>query len=226
MMNILVVDDEIHIRKDVEDYLMHLGYKNIHKASTPDGAIEKAKKHKLDLMLMDINLNAKLDGADVAKEIKKICPDISLIYLTSYDDENTIDKMLSTDPDGYIKKPYNESEFSVKLKIIQNKKRPKQQKSSDMFYFDEDRFSYNKTTKELFHYDVPIKLKQKERKLFELVMQNLSSKNITQEQIYYTLWDNKVVSDITIRRTISDFNKKLNYKVLKGNYEKGYEILI
>lgn len=225
-MNILILDDEPHIVENLERLLSNLNYQNVHIAYTPNKALETVENETLDLIFADINLESYIDGIEVVKKIQQIQPNISIIYLTSYNDETIRNRMLETNPDRFIQKPYKDDDIAFQLKIIENKKTFQKSDNKDLLYFADNAFSYNIQTKELCNYDVPIKLRPKEKKLMELIIKNLTTKLLTFDQIIYTVWTDTPPSDVTVRRTISDFNKKLNYQALKSNYDKNYSILL
>ncbi|MDU3352075.1 MAG: response regulator, partial [Clostridium sp.] len=66
---ILVVDDEKDIREIIEIYLINEGY-NIVLASDGIEALEKLKKEKIDLIILDIMM-PKLDGIRTCIKIRE-----------------------------------------------------------------------------------------------------------------------------------------------------------
>lgn len=65
---------------------------------------------------MDINLGDGIDGIQTAS---RICStqQIPIIYLTAYDDEDTLKRAKITDPYAYIVKPYDETELKIAIEI-------------------------------------------------------------------------------------------------------------
>ena len=106
-INILVVEDESIVRKDIERSLTKLGYNVVAQADTGEKAIELARENRPDIALMDIMLKGEMSGIEAADSIKKII-DIPVIFLTAYADEATLAKAKITEPHGYILKPFKE----------------------------------------------------------------------------------------------------------------------
>ncbi len=104
---ILVVEDETIVGIDLKRTLEKLGYFVIDIIRTGEEAIVKTIETKPDLVLMDIMLAGNMNGIQAANAIKKKT-DIPVIYLTAYTDFATIEGAKSTDPYGYIVKPYDE----------------------------------------------------------------------------------------------------------------------
>ncbi len=106
-INILVVEDESIVRKDIERSLEKLGYNVVGHADNGEKALEIARLTKPDLALMDIQIKGAMSGIDTAEAIKQEM-DIPVIYLTAYADEPTLNKAKLTEPHGYILKPFKE----------------------------------------------------------------------------------------------------------------------
>ena len=80
-INILVTEDEIIVRKDIERCLTQLGYNIIATADNGKDAISLALKHKPDICLMDIMIKGDMSGIEAAQEIKSNI-DVPVIFLT------------------------------------------------------------------------------------------------------------------------------------------------
>jgi PAS domain S-box-containing protein len=115
-VKILVVEDERIVAKDIQNTLRNLGYDALSIASTGDEAIRKAGEHKPDIVLMDIVLKGKIDGIDAAAQIRSRFK-IPIIYLTAYEDEDTLDRAKVTEPLGYILKPFEERDLRATLEM-------------------------------------------------------------------------------------------------------------
>ena len=113
---ILVVEDESIVAMDIRSTLIRLGYDVPAIASSGEAAIRRAEELPLDLVLMDINLNGKMDGIETAQQIHDRF-DIPVVYLTAYSDENTLERANVTEPFGYIIKPFGDRELHVAIKI-------------------------------------------------------------------------------------------------------------
>ncbi len=115
-IKILVVEDEIIVAKDITMRLKDLGYNPCDIASTGEEAIEKAIKHKPNLVLMDIMLKGSMNGIESAEKIKELL-DIPVIFITSYADNPTLKRAKITEPFGYIIKPFDERELHINIEI-------------------------------------------------------------------------------------------------------------
>lgn len=82
MTNILVIDDEQHIRKLYSEYLTREGYQ-IDTATGYDEALQLLQQKSYDLILLDVELG-ETSGLDVLKKLKEIYPDTPIILNTAY----------------------------------------------------------------------------------------------------------------------------------------------
>lgn len=119
-INILVVEDESIVRKDIERSLIKMGYNVVAQADNGEKAIELAIEHKPEIALMDIMLKGDMTGIEAASKIKEII-DIPVIFLTAYADEATLAKAKITEPHGYILKPFKEIDLHTTIEMAMHK---------------------------------------------------------------------------------------------------------
>lgn len=121
--NILVVEDESIVSKDIQLSLKKLGYNVIGSATTGAKAIELALELQPDIILMDIMLKGDINGIRATKRIQTRV-NIPVIYLTAYADENTLERAKVTQPYGYIIKPFKEIDLqtSIEMALYKHKK--------------------------------------------------------------------------------------------------------
>lgn len=113
---ILVVEDESIVAKDIQNTLIKLGYEVPAIASSAASAYEKLEEIKPDLVFLDIKLKGDEDGIHIAETIKEKY-NIPVIFLTSYVDQDTLDRAKVTEPYGYIVKPFNESDLKTTVEM-------------------------------------------------------------------------------------------------------------
>lgn len=115
-INILVVEDESIVSKDIQYSLKKLGYSVVGAASTGEKAIELAKTEHPDIVLMDIMLRGDLNGIQTAEIIRGEMA-IPVVFLTAYTDESTLAKAKVSEPYGYIIKPFKEIDLQTSIEM-------------------------------------------------------------------------------------------------------------
>ena len=149
---ILIVEDEIIIARDIAHNIYKFGFDVCGNVTTGEEAIEFVSKIKPDLILMDIVLSGEKNGIEAAKYIYQNY-DIPIIFVTSYSEEKIILDAISTNPFGYIIKPFKEKDLYVNIKIALHKHA--QEKENRLKYkqtvknFQEIKKSHSLVSKEL-----------------------------------------------------------------------------
>ncbi|MBP8829723.1 MAG: response regulator, partial [Desulfobacter sp.] len=110
--HILLVDDEEQIVKMEEKFLRRLGYETTACTSSAEALeIFKANPNRFHLMITDLTM-PELTGEALARELKKINPDIPVIICTGLEKEYKEALMDSANVKGVLLKPVNMKELS------------------------------------------------------------------------------------------------------------------
>lgn len=115
---ILIADDEPDILEILKYNLVNAGYQVI-TAKNGDEALEKARMHKPDLIILDIMMPKKT-GVEVC-ELLRTQPafkDTLIVFLTALNDETTQIKGLETGADDYISKPISTKIFLSRVNAL------------------------------------------------------------------------------------------------------------
>ncbi|OFZ56696.1 MAG: hypothetical protein A3D92_00320, partial [Bacteroidetes bacterium RIFCSPHIGHO2_02_FULL_44_7] len=134
-INVLVVEDESIVSKDIQHSLKKLGYNVVGASATGELAIELAATEHPDIVLMDIMLKGEMSGIQAAEKIKEN-HSIPIIFLTAYADESTLSKAKVTEPYGYILKPFKEIDLhtTIEMAIYKHGKEQEIVKERDLLY--------------------------------------------------------------------------------------------
>ncbi|MCX6567356.1 MAG: HD domain-containing protein [Candidatus Aminicenantes bacterium] len=115
-LQIVVVEDESLVAKDIVNMVRGLGYSVPAVVSTGEEAIVVAEKTRPDIILMDIVLKGRIDGIEAAQHIWENLS-IPVVYLTAFADEATLQRAKVTEPFGYILKPFDERELQTTIEM-------------------------------------------------------------------------------------------------------------
>jgi PAS domain S-box-containing protein len=118
--SILIVEDEMIVAQDLQSRLTQMGYDVPDLAASGSQAIEIAQKSSPDLMLVDIRLKGRMDGVETVRRIKAL-RDTPVVYLTAHSDPDTLDRAKSTEPYGYLIKPFNAEELKTTIEMALHK---------------------------------------------------------------------------------------------------------
>ncbi len=104
---VLIVEDDAIIANFIQVKLEDMGFALAGKARDGKQAIDLARKTRPDIILMDVMLDGEIDGIEAVEEITKSL-DIPVIYLTASSDEETISRLMRTEPHGFLIKPFDD----------------------------------------------------------------------------------------------------------------------
>lgn len=121
MIDIVIVEDEPIIAKDLMYTLKDLGYTVVAHCKNHEEALQALKKYKSDLIICDIDLGKKSwDGIQLAQEIRQHY-DQPIVFLTALSDATTINRAATVDPDAYLVKPFEERSLFAAIELALNK---------------------------------------------------------------------------------------------------------
>lgn len=110
-VRVLIVDDHALVREGLRKLLeLDERIEVVGEAGDGQGAINLARKCRPDVILMDVNMPGT-DGVTATEVIKKEMPDIDIIALTVYEDEQVVD-MVKAGVSGYVLKDVGPEELT------------------------------------------------------------------------------------------------------------------
>ena len=219
MKNILIIEDDLRIRRILQLELEHEGYL-VSLAKDGKEGLEKAKLIRYDLILLDLML-PEISGEEVCKELRKNS-DVPIIVLTAKENIRSKVELLDMGADDYITKPFNIEELFARMRVaLRNKK--DYQELNQLKYED---LVLDIIKKELIIEKRKVSLTKTEYRLLELFILNREI-TISREKIITEIWgydfegEEKIVDVYlnSLRKNIRGFGYMLKLK--RGDsYEK------
>jgi DNA-binding LytR/AlgR family response regulator len=183
-IKIAIVEDEALIAMRLSTALEDLGYEVCDAASNYSEGLDLILAEKPDLLISDIQLSGRKTGIDLAQKVREFSS-LPIIFLTSYNDKETIDTARDARPNAYLIKPFNREELYSAIEIAIMNHRPVNQ-------------SVNEPK---FHF---IKVKDTFEKIEESDIAYISSDHVYLE--LHTLSSKRFV----IRKSLTDFMEELS----------------
>lgn len=208
MKNILIIEDDLRIRRILQLELEHEGYL-VSLAKDGKEGLEKAKLIRYDLILLDLML-PEISGEEVCKELRKNS-DVPIIVLTAKENIRSKVELLDMGADDYITKPFNIEELFARMRVaLRNKK--DYQELNQLKYED---LVLDIIKKELIIEKRKVSLTKTEYRLLELFILNREI-TISREKIIIEIWgydfegEEKIVDVYlnSLRKKIEAPNKK------------------
>lgn len=105
-LRILLADDHALIRRGARGVLQsHSGWRVVGEAANGGEAVEKAKKLKPDVAIVDISM-PELDGVQVTRQIREAVPHTKVLILTMHDSDQMVQNALDAGAHGYVLKSH------------------------------------------------------------------------------------------------------------------------
>lgn len=185
-----------------------------YRACNGEDLLDKLKAdHTVDTILMDIEMPI-MDGIDTTALIKEKYPQIKIIILTVFDDEDKIFRSIQAGANGYLLKEESPDKILDSIKMIMNGGAPMSPiiaaKSLEILR-NPDRITSNTENSE-------ISLSKRETEVLEQLSQGLDYKEIA---------NNLFISPFTVRKHIENIYKNLhvNNKMMAVQKGKKYKII-
>ncbi|ECP6446731.1 response regulator transcription factor [Campylobacter jejuni] len=215
---ILVVEDEIKTRESMINILSER-FSKVIGAQNGDEGLKKFKKFKPDLVITDIAMPI-MDGLDMAREIKEISDDVSIVVLSAYSEKERLLRSIDIGIDKYLIKPVDIEELFKVLDYLIGEKI-----EANMLVKISEEYQFNKTKRTLIYSGEEIVLTKKELAFISLLLKQPGAL-VLHEDIKKNVWIGEHVSDTAVRTFIKRVRDKVGEDFIKNVPSLGYKINI
>ncbi len=111
--HILVVEDDLHLRELISEYLQAYGHR-VSLAASAAGFYQQLTQHTFDLVLLDLNL-PDADGLDLLAELRQQSQ-VPVFIVSSRIDEPSRVRGLELGADDYVIKPFSARELELRVR--------------------------------------------------------------------------------------------------------------
>ncbi len=116
MSRILIIEDELPMRRGLEDCLSVEGYR-VFSAADGESGLQRALEEKPDLILLDIMM-PRLDGFAVAAELRRLGRITPILMLTAKGQVEDRVNGLDSGADDYLVKPFSIEELLARVRAL------------------------------------------------------------------------------------------------------------
>lgn len=211
---ILVVDDEPQLRRVMRSTLTALGYM-IDDATNADAALEKLRKDKFDLLLLDVNMPGTLSGLELCRAVRSKS-DVHIIMLTVRNAVEDKIKALDAGADDYVTKPFSINELLARIRAVLRRAPVAAELATPVVHLDT--LEINLGTRRVILAGTETRLTPKE---FDLLYYFLTNPNIAlpHEKILQAVWGPDYGNEVEYLRVfVKQLRKKIEPDPAKPRY--------
>lgn len=198
---LLILEDNALLLETLEDFLSEQGF-TCTLARNGKEALEHTYKTRFDCYLLDVKV-PYLSGFDFLKELRRSGDGTPAIFVTSFNDKESLMQGFEVGGDDYIKKPFDLEELLARIKAVIARSRGGVGESMKI----DALHTLNFSRKRLFCGDKELDLHLKDFELLALLVQNRGNV-VTKEMICDVLWSSaQELNEGSIRVYINNLKK-------------------
>lgn len=118
MIKVIIADDHALLAESLEFMLKQdKDIDVVGIAEDGNKVVDICKKKQADLIIMDIKMPG-CSGLEASRRLKKVCPDLKIVILTTFESRENISTALINETDGFLLKEIRPEELVTALKCI------------------------------------------------------------------------------------------------------------
>lgn len=220
---ILIVEDEAIVALELKVELEKLDCEVTGIVCTQKDVFSSIQKNIPDIIMMDIKLGKNENGIDIVTEIQKK-QSIPILYLTAFSDDATMQRAFSTNPIGYIVKPFKTQELKTNIQLSMYKLNGTEILSINKDYIAlGENFYFDMENRQLYFRDNFIKLGKKEQHLLAILIE-ANYAQVPFANLEEAIWNGNDTSTSALRTLVYRLKGKLGNNIIEVTYGYGYNL--
>lgn len=180
MLRILVIEDQLKLRRNLQQLLKNEGYDVVTSGTGEDG-FYCAATERFDGIVLDLTLPGR-DGLQVLSDLKKHGSVVPVLILTARDSIDERVEGLDGGADDYLVKPFAHAELLARIRALLRRGRTTVEPTLSCDDVEVDVLS-RRVTRD----GIEIELSQREYELLEYLMRHKNS-NVTRDMLARDVW--------------------------------------
>ncbi len=211
-MYIALMEDDGFIKDQITIYFQHKGYE-INTFDNGQELLEAKNLYRFDLFLLDID-TPYIDGFEVLHYLRQNDITDPAIFVTAKNHISYVKKGYELGCNDYVKKPFDLEELELRIKQLVPE--------HNHFVLDEN-LIYDHNRLKLYKNGKTISFTQIETAIIDYFVKN-ATQLITYGQLQNAIWQDKDVSQSTIRSVIRNIRKKADCDFIQNHRGLGYRL--
>jgi len=225
MTRILIVEDDVNLGTTLSGALEMQNFQ-VRYLTNGDSVMEELNTFQPDILLLDVILNGKLDGFEIARQVR-VKQDLPILFTTSCDGNKDLTTAFSIENTDYIRKPYRLMEVLLRINSLLSKQ--KQAASNDTTYQIGD-YCFCSAEQTLKYGCKSLHLNNYESAVLNLLCKNMEA-FISKKNIIELVWHEKdtIIKEGSLNNILSTLRKHFNEDgriLLEGRIKLGVKLSI
>lgn len=182
-IKVLYVEDEPFLGRIVKESLESRDYE-VSMVTDGHDALAVFERDRCDICVLDVMLPSK-DGYAIARDIKKISPNVPIIFVTAKNQTEDVLKGFEVGGNDYLRKPFSMEELIVRITNLLNLSQKAEKPLPESVEFG--KFQFNSLRYELKNGDTVRKLSHREASLLQMLIENKHT-TVQRKDILLKLW--------------------------------------
>ena len=213
---VLLLEDDALFGETLSDFLEEEGYE-VQLCRNGEAALDRTYADKFDIYLLDINVPL-IDGMTLLHELRGAHDTTPAIFVTSYQDKQTLSRAFQEGGDDYMKKPFDMDELLFRMQALLRRSKGEPRLCIDTLCLDRD-------SRMVYYKGQELRFSAKEFTLLELFMRHVGDV-VTKEMIVEALWSSsESMSDGAIRVYINRLKQELDDFIIENIRGVGYRFV-
>jgi DNA-binding NarL/FixJ family response regulator len=113
----IIVEDEWIVARDLQHILEEIGLEIIRLVRRPADLHALLDEQDPDLVVLDIDLGAEIDGIELAEQIHKTHPNCALLFVSAHAEPETLARIRKVDAHGFVVKPFARPQLEAAVQV-------------------------------------------------------------------------------------------------------------
>jgi DNA-binding response OmpR family regulator len=185
-IKVLYIEDEPFLARVVKESLESRDF-DVSLVNDGADAIRSFSEFKPDICVLDVML-PNMDGFTIATEIRKLDPEIPVIFLTAKTQTSDLVKGFESGGNDYLRKPFSMEELIVRIRnLLQLTSRGNQKQNNENGKISLGKYDFYPKKYELHLGDKIRKLSHRETRLLELLTRDMDTPILRQDILNF-IW--------------------------------------
>jgi DNA-binding NarL/FixJ family response regulator len=113
----IIVEDEWIVARDLQHILEEIGLQILRLVRRPSDLLPLVEELRPELLVLDIDLDAEIDGIELAEQVQKVHPTCALLFVSAHAEPETLARIRRVDAHGFVVKPFARPQLEAAVEV-------------------------------------------------------------------------------------------------------------